>query len=155
MADDEIRSGPRPRFFSFDGESGFSEHSSSLAAKKAAEEALDDVRSRASDGWDDSTESICWGEIRQVARVPHVRRERRWFHSHAMRLMRRNRQAPGSPAPGGTMNVIVLHPNTSAGHLIRCAVESALAGDEVMASVYIRTAMRVLAMERKRRMMIV
>lgn len=57
-------------YFSYDPECGFDFHNTADEAKKQAESHLDDARDMACDGWPETTDQICWGEIRgQVTEV--------------------------------------------------------------------------------------
>ena len=52
------------RYFSFDPDGGIAFHVTAAAAKKRAEDALDEEREVSGDGWSESIEEICWGEVR-------------------------------------------------------------------------------------------
>lgn len=51
-------------YFSYDPEDCFRFHKTAEEAKAAAEESLQHARDYAPDGWGDSVEQICWGEVR-------------------------------------------------------------------------------------------
>ena len=54
------------RFFSHDpGDCGIKFHDTAEEARDAAEAALDAYRDEAPDGWDENTDSVCWGEVRE------------------------------------------------------------------------------------------
>jgi hypothetical protein len=56
------------KYFSYDPEGdGFTLHNTADEARKAAELDLSCHRDDATEGWSDSVESVCWGELRQLA----------------------------------------------------------------------------------------
>lgn len=56
------------KYFVYDSNWGFETHDSKEAAIKDAKERLDEQRKWASsEGWDDETGTICWGQIAQQA----------------------------------------------------------------------------------------
>ena len=54
-------------YFSFDVEGGFDTHKTAEEAQKAAENHLGDHRDYADEGWSESAEQVCWGEIKAMA----------------------------------------------------------------------------------------
>ena len=55
-------------YFSYDPEGdGFTIHRTAEEAKRHAEADLDATRDYACEGWSDSVEHICWGEIKERA----------------------------------------------------------------------------------------
>ena len=55
--------GQEQKFFSYDHENGPEFHSTAKEAKKRADEALDNDREYAYEGWAEEVEQICWGKI--------------------------------------------------------------------------------------------
>lgn len=58
-----------PRFFMYSPEAGFEWHPTAESAKAAANAEIDAYRDEAGDGWDEAVERVCWGDIRQDARI--------------------------------------------------------------------------------------
>lgn len=55
------------KYFSYDPEGdGFTLHNTAEEAKKHAEDDLSCHRDNASEGWSDSVEHVCWGEVKQT-----------------------------------------------------------------------------------------
>lgn len=61
-------SGGTNMWFSFDGDT-FETHETREDAQKAAQDALDDCRADAVEGWPDEVYRICWGQIVESATV--------------------------------------------------------------------------------------
>lgn len=58
------------RFFSYDPDGyGIELHATAKEAKAAAEAALQAYRDDAADGWNESVDGVCWGEIRERTEV--------------------------------------------------------------------------------------
>jgi hypothetical protein len=56
------------KYFSYDPEGdGFTLHATAEEAQKAAEADLSCYRDNASEGWSDSVDQVCWGELKQKA----------------------------------------------------------------------------------------
>ena len=56
------------KYFSYDPEGdGFTLHATADEAQKAAEAYLSCHRDNASEGWSDSVNQVCWGELKQNA----------------------------------------------------------------------------------------
>lgn len=57
------------KYFSYDPEGdGFELHTTAEEARKAAEIGINCAREYACEGWDDSVEQICWGEINEMTK---------------------------------------------------------------------------------------
>lgn len=57
-------------FFSYDPEEGFAFHADEASARARAAQALELARlDAAEDGWHDEADEICWGEVRQKAKL--------------------------------------------------------------------------------------
>lgn len=55
-------------YFSFDPEDGFEFHDTAEEAQERAQKTLDAEKdAAASDGWNDNTNQICWGEVKACA----------------------------------------------------------------------------------------
>ncbi|MEM6050483.1 hypothetical protein AAH450_07850 [Erwinia sp. P7711] len=53
------------KYFAYDPETGFEIFETSEEASSHAQEAIDMYREEASEGWPESVESVCWGEVKQ------------------------------------------------------------------------------------------
>ena len=58
------------KYFSYDPEGdGFTLHNTAEEAKQAAENDLSQHREWSCEGWSDSVLDVCWGEIKQMAKM--------------------------------------------------------------------------------------
>ena len=55
------------KFFAYDPEAGFETFGTAEMAKAAAQESIDCYRENACEGWDESIDHVCWGEISESA----------------------------------------------------------------------------------------
>jgi len=53
------------RFFSYDPNDRIRFHDTAEEAKAEAESALDAYRDEAPEGWDENTDEVCWGEVKE------------------------------------------------------------------------------------------
>ncbi|MGL5480363.1 MAG: hypothetical protein ACRDC7_00605 [Aeromonas veronii] len=57
------------RYFAYDPDSGFETFDTEQEAIDFANGVIDDYRDAADEGWDEMVEQVCWGEVKQVARM--------------------------------------------------------------------------------------
>lgn len=55
------------KYFSYDSECGFELFNTADEAQSYAQDMIDGFREEAAEGWPESVESVCWGEIKQQA----------------------------------------------------------------------------------------
>ncbi|CAH9013455.1 conserved hypothetical protein [Vibrio phage 424E50-1] len=53
------------KYFSYCPETGFETYVTAKEAETSANEAIDYFRDHADEGWDESVNQVCWGEIKQ------------------------------------------------------------------------------------------
>lgn len=55
------------KYFAYDIECGFELFETADEAESYAQEQIDCFREEATEGWSESVETVCWGELKQVA----------------------------------------------------------------------------------------
>ncbi|THJ45087.1 hypothetical protein [Aeromonas veronii] len=56
-------------YFAYDPENGFKNFKTQEEAIAFANAAIDNYREDSADGWDELVEQVCWGDIKQMAKV--------------------------------------------------------------------------------------
>ncbi len=54
------------KYFAFDPECGFELFDTAEEAQSYAQQVIDQYRDEAAEGWPESVEGICWGEVKQA-----------------------------------------------------------------------------------------
>jgi len=55
------------KYFAYDPECGFELFETAAEAQSHAQDAIDQFREEAAEGWPESVEGVCWGELKQHA----------------------------------------------------------------------------------------
>ncbi|MDJ0473767.1 hypothetical protein QNA27_08900 [Pantoea eucalypti] len=55
------------KYFAYDPECGFELFDTADEAQSHAQDAIDQFREEAAEGWPESVEGVCWGELKQHA----------------------------------------------------------------------------------------
>lgn len=60
------------KYFAYDNECGFELFDTADEAQSYAQDQIDGFREQAADGWPESVESVCWGEVKEQASIVHI-----------------------------------------------------------------------------------